>query len=94
MECVQISPYQLTDLVINSKLVLLLQRNEEQECDFGETLPPSWNSLDDVYTLQYRKGNLNSVYIFKALKLGRKLAIYFMVSKLHEIARKMSVIGS
>lgn len=55
------------------------QRNAQQECDFGETLPPDWNSLDDVYALQYRRGNLSSVFIFKALRLGDKLMLYLMV---------------
>ncbi|KAJ7321804.1 Proteasome inhibitor PI31 subunit [Desmophyllum pertusum] len=62
------------------------ERNAQQECDFGETLPPDWNSLDDVYALQYRKGNLSSVFIFKALKLGDKVMLYLMEedeSKMH-----------
>jgi len=63
------------------------ERNTQQECDFGETLPPDWNSLEDVYALQYRRGNLNSVFIFKALKLGDKVMVYLMEedeSKMHD----------
>ena len=59
---------------------LCVQKNVQQEFDFGETLPPDWNKLDDVYALQYRRGNLSSVFIFKALKLGNKLMVYLMVS--------------
>ncbi|XP_058951928.2 proteasome inhibitor PI31 subunit-like isoform X2 [Pocillopora verrucosa] len=54
------------------------ERNTQQEFDFGETLPPDWNSLDDVYALQYRRGNFNSVYILKALRLGDKVMLYLM----------------
>ncbi|CAH3158291.1 unnamed protein product [Pocillopora meandrina] len=54
------------------------ERNTQQEFDFGETLPPDWNSLDDVYALQYRRGNLNSVYVLKALRLGDKVMLYLM----------------
>lgn len=63
------------------------ERNVQQEFDFGETLPPDWNNLDDVYALQYQKGNLSSVFIFKALKLGNKLMVYLMEedeSKMHD----------
>ncbi|XP_029206287.2 proteasome inhibitor PI31 subunit-like [Acropora millepora] len=63
------------------------ERNSQQECDFGETLPPDWNSLDGVYALQYRRGNLNSVFIFKALILGNKIMVYLMEedeSKMHD----------
>ena len=67
-------------------LLMSPQRNAQQECDFGETLPPDWNSLDDVYALQYRRGNLSSVFIFKALKLGSKVMVYLMVCDLKNAA--------
>ena len=71
------------NVVLNSVMCLNCpQRNAQQECDFGETLPPNWNSLDDVYALQYRKGNLSSAFIFKALKLGDKVMLYLMVCSL------------
>lgn len=54
------------------------ERNPQQECDFGETLPPDWNSLDDVYALQYQRENLPAVFIFKALRLGDKVMVYLM----------------
>lgn len=63
------------------------ERNAQQECDFGETLPPDWNGLDDVYALQYRRRSLNSVFIFKALILGNKIMVYVMEedeSKMHD----------
>ena len=64
---------------LQTLFTLFPQRNAQQECDFGETLPPDWNSLNDVYALQYRKGNLSSVFIFKALKLGDQMILYLMV---------------
>ena len=53
--------------------------SSEDIFSFGEALPPDWNQLDDVYTLQYSKTNLGPVFMFKALKLGDKLVIYLMV---------------
>ncbi|KAK3736799.1 hypothetical protein QZH41_011742 [Actinostola sp. cb2023] len=54
------------------------QRNSDEEFDYGETLPPEWNGLNDVYALQYRQGNTGPFYLFKALKLGNMLAVYLM----------------
>ncbi|KXJ20527.1 hypothetical protein AC249_AIPGENE7335 [Exaiptasia diaphana] len=56
------------------------ERNSDEEFDYGETLPPDWNSLNDVYALQYRQGNIGPFYLFKALKLGNMLAVYLMVN--------------
>ena len=75
------APFFRSDLQFG--LLFPLQRNTQQEFDFGETLPPDWNSLDDVYALQYRRGNFNSVYILKALRLGDKVMLYLMVCILH-----------
>ncbi|KAL9961793.1 hypothetical protein ACROYT_G030813 [Oculina patagonica] len=70
-------------------VALVLERREMHSKNVisGETLPPDWNSLDDVYALQYRRGNLSSVFILKALKLGDKVMLYLMdedESKMHD----------
>ena len=58
---------------------LFAKRNDQDEFDYGETLPPEWNHLDDVYALQYRQGNTGPYYLFKALRLGNMMAVYLMV---------------
>ena len=71
-----------------------LQRDASDECDFGQTLPPDWNTMGELYALHYRKGRSDKIYLLKAMQLGKKLSVYLMVSKVFVIIVLMIIILS